>query len=367
MKVLIITNTLYERCGSGRYSLGVVENLQRAEVEVVLLCEQKPGGITIEWHRLLPPSSPISFLRNILMTRRLAGSVDVVHALDGWPFGVYGYTGVLGTSKKFFINGVGTYSVAPLHSLWLGWLVRRAYQATGRIFCISAYVKNQLLKAGVSSDKPTVVHLGSDKLPVLSQEEEEKYRNEFSVDRLRFPVILTVGDIKNRKGQFDTLQAVWRLKEKYPQILYIVAGTCNLEYIKDMHTYATLHDLTGNFRVVSSIDDTTLAFLYSICTLVALNSNNNEIRHHFEGFGLVIIEGYQFGKPAVGSRNCGIEDAIENGKTGLLANQGDQLDIAEKIEKVLENLSFFSHNARMRYTTFDWRNTVSAYIVAYKK
>lgn len=367
MKVLIITNTLYERSGSGRYSRGVVENLQRAGIEVVLLCEQKPNGVIIEWHRLMSPISPVSFLRNIVTVRRLARKVDAVHALDGWPFGVYGYAGVLGTSKKFFINGVGTYSVAPLYSLWLGWLTRKAYRAADGIFCISAYVKNQLLRAGISPDKPFVVNLGNDKLPTLSPDEEEKYRQELSIDRQRFPVILTVGDIKNRKGQFDTLQAVARLKKKYPQILYIAVGTSNSQYVKGMHAYAALHGLTNNVRVISSIDDATLSFLYSICTLVALNSNNNETKHHFEGFGLVIVEGYQFGKPAVGSRNCGIEDAIVDRKTGLLTNQGDPIDIAEKIEQVLENLPFFSHNARMRYTTFDWGKTVSAYIAAYKK
>ena len=367
MKVLVITNTLYQRSGSGRYSRGVVENLQRAGVEVVVLCEQKPDDLNIEWHRLLLHDSLVSFLRNIVTARRLARSVDVVHALDGWPFGVYGYASIFGTSKKFFINGVGTYSVAPLYSLWLGSAMRRAYQAADGIFCISAYAKSQLLLASVSTSKTTVVHLGSDKLPVLSPEEEEKYRDELLIDWQRFPVILTVGDIKNRKGQLDTLQAVEQLKKKYPQILYIAVGTSNLEYVKGMHSYAASHGLTSNFSTISNIDDKKLSFLYSTCTLVALNSNNNEIRHHFEGFGLVIVEGYQFGKPAVGSRDCGIEDAIVDGKTGLLTNQGDSSDIAEKIEHVLENLSFFSHNARMQYATFDWRNTVSEYIAAYKK
>lgn len=367
MKVLVITNTLHERSGSGRYSRGVVTNLQRAGIEVVLLCEQAPEGVVVEWHCLQRARSPIAFVRNVIAVRRLARSVGVVHALEGWPFGVYGYAGVFGTSKKFFINGVGTYSVAPLYSFWTGWVVRRVYQAADGIFCISTYVKNQLLRAGISPETSTVVYLGSDKLLSSPPEDEEKYRKELSIDQQRFPVILTVGDIKNRKGQLDTLHAVERLKSKYPEILYIAVGTSNLAYVQSMRAYAASHGLTDNIRIVSSIDDTTLSFLYSICTLIALNSNNNETRHHFEGFGLVIIEGYQFGKPAVGSRNCGIEDAIEDGKTGLLANQGDPFDIAEKIETVLENLHYFSHNARMRYAIFDWKNTVAAYIAAYQK
>jgi glycosyltransferase involved in cell wall biosynthesis len=290
-----------------------------------------------------------------------------VHAFDGWPFGVYGYVAVWGRSKKFFINGVGTYTIAPLYSTWLGPVMRRVYKRAKGIFCISSYVQGQLLKAGVPPGIPTVVHLGTDRLVASSPEDEAKYRAELSISRERFPIVLTVGDVKTRKGQLDTLQAVGRLKEKYPQILYVVVGTSNDAYAKRMSNYAESHGLSDNLRLVSSIEDAKLSFLYSICTLVALNSNNNEIHHHFEGFGLVVIEGYQFGKPAVGSRNCGIEDAIVDGKTGLLANQSDPADIAEKIGRVIENLAFFSHNASMEYAQFDWKHTVAAYIAAYNK
>lgn len=367
MKVLIITGTLQERSGIGRYSRGVARNLQKAGVEVIVFCEQEPNDLHIEWHRLLSSRSLISFLRNVLKARKLARKVDVVHALDAWPFGIYGYASVYGTPKKLFINGVGTYSVAPLHSFWLGPIIRRAYNSAKGIFCISSYVKDRLLQAGVSRGIPTVVHLGSDPLPAPSPEEEAQCRRRFSIVEERFPIILTVGDIKHRKGQLDTLQAVERLKDKYPRILYIVVGTSNPAYAEKMRAYAASNGLADNLRFVSSIPDTDLTSLYSISTLIALNSNNNEIRHHFEGFGLTLVEGYQFGKPAVGSRGCGIEDAIEDGQTGMLANQGDALDIANKIEKILENLESFSQNARMHYAAFDWSKTVAAYIDGYKK
>lgn len=116
MKVLVITITLFERSGWGRYSRGVVEHLMQAGVEVILLCEQKPENLNVEWYPLLPGTSPISLIRNALRVRRLAGQVDIVHAFDAWPFGVCGYLGTLGMSKKLFINGVGTYSW-PLSTL----------------------------------------------------------------------------------------------------------------------------------------------------------------------------------------------------------------------------------------------------------
>src|SRR3569623_55113 len=66
-------------------------------------------------------------------------NVDLVHALDAWPYGFYGFAAVFGTKKKLFINGIGTYSVAPLYSLragcFCGWhmAARRKYSASAPI------------------------------------------------------------------------------------------------------------------------------------------------------------------------------------------------------------------------------------------
>ncbi len=101
--------------------------------------------------------------------------------------------------------------------------------------------------------------------------------------------------------------------------------------------------------------------------MFALNSRTDPETHHFEGFGAVITEAYQFGKPAVGSSNSGIEDAIQDGKTGYLTKQQNPQDIAEKIEKILQDYDSFSANAKKKYADFDWAKTAATYIDFYKK
>ena len=43
------------------------------------------------------------------------------------------------------------------------------------------------------------------------------------------------------------------------------------------------------------------------------------------------MESYSFGVPVIGANIGGIPELIDNGKTGLLFNPGDVLELSEKI------------------------------------
>lgn len=351
MKILLITKSINEKIGWGRHALAIAEHLRKQGAEVTLYVEKRGGA---------------SFLCNSIGVRRLAREHDVVHAMDGWPLGVWGYLAVVGRPTALFINGVGTYSVAPLYSFWKGFLLRCAYGKAKKIFCISEYTGKELRDAGIPAGKIRIVHFGVPTLPLVPLSERESYRKKYAIPTDAFPIILTVGSIKERKGQMETLKAVEMLIQRYPHILYVMAGSSNHpQYVAGLNAYAAEHGFGKHIRTVAESDDRGLSFLYSVCTIFALNSNNNSANHHFEGFGAVILEACQFGKPSVGSSGCGIEDAIANGQSGLLARQKDPADIAEKIERILERLDFFSRNATMQYALFDWRKTVSAYLKSY--
>jgi phosphatidylinositol alpha-1,6-mannosyltransferase len=372
MKVLIITGSVKETSGWGRHSRAIVEQLLARNIEVEVFAEEIAEDLPCPWKQLMPLHSGFSvwaFLKNIRAVRRAAKKFDIVHALDGWPFAVYGNSAVRHRKNaKFFINGVGTYSVAPLYSFWKKRLLRRAYDRAQKIFCISNYSKRLLEEAGVPQEKLVTVHYGTPSLPQLTQEEQRGYGETYAIPPTAFPIILTVGAIKDRKGQMETLQAVQLLHQKYPHILYIMAGIGNApHYIEALEKYADLHGFLDHIRIVSGADDRGLSFLYSIATVFALNSNSDVVSKHFEGFGAVILEACLYGKPAVGSRNSGIEDAIEDGKSGLLTEQRNPNDIAQKIEQILARYDFFCENAKLWSANFSWEKTVAAYIDFYSK
>lgn len=363
MKALIVTPRLDTHSGWGRYSLNVVEEYRRRGV-CFSVVTRGATQLCPEQFPVLHDLSAINFLRNILTVRKHARSCDVVHAMEGWPYAIYAYGAVLGTRKKLFINAVGTYSL-PGHSKLKKRLMSLAYKRAQRILAISRYVAERIEEIFGFGFKTEVVHLGTTLLPELTAAEESFFKTKFAV--AGSPVFITVGAIKNRKGQKDSFDALILLKDVYPNFTYLVVGSDeDAGYVEMLETRAEQAGVRENLSIISDAhDDKALSYLYQKSDVVLLNSRND--RHHFEGFGLVFLEGYQFGIPGVGSRGCGIEDAIEDGATGCLAEQKNPKDISDKILKTLEHKKDFGENARDFAKEFSWGKTAERYISLYQK
>jgi glycosyltransferase involved in cell wall biosynthesis len=361
LKVLVIAPSLSKRAGGGRLAREIVSRL-RDSVELVTLAEKGDGtGDLGEKIVLDPRSSAKGFLHNCLIARREARTCDIVHAFDAWPYAVYGLFAVFGTRRKLFINGVGTYSVVPLMRRKTRFLVRAAYKRASETLCISAYTKRRIDEQ-LPGLRTSVMHMGTTLLPLPDADKVKKLKEKLSVPPDAYPIITTVGEIKERKGQLDTLKGLLRCKDLFPQALYIIAGRNDDEYVEEIRT--TAKEYGQNIRISSDVNtDEDLACLYSIADLFALNSNNHE--EHFEGFGLVILEAAQFGVPAIGSRDCGIEDAIDDGVSGVLVGQGDHEGIAKAMRAILGDTEKFKAGALAWYTRFSWENTITKILEAY--
>ncbi len=350
MKILVITESLSPLSGWGRYSLQVVTNLkaQGEDVEVAVISGKR---------------SVAALLQEVWRLRQQALLCDVVHALDGWPYGVLGYGVVLGRAKKLFITGIGPYSL-PQGRFLKRFLVYLALRKAYCVFAISHYTRNQILKA-VPSARVKVVPMGLTPLLSPSEEEREIFRQQFGLAEQR-PIILTVGEVKGRKGQYDTVRALPYLLPQYPQALYVMVGKReSSSYQERINSFIAECSLQQHVLFIAdAFSDKQLAFFYNEADVVVLNSRNSH--GHFEGFGLTITEAGQFGVPAVGSEGCGIEDAIVNGVTGLLARQGDEKDIAEKIGYVLENKKVMGQAASKYAAQFSWEKTVLTYLKSYR-
>lgn len=370
MRVLVITKYLGNLGGLGRYSYEVVKAQRSDALDVDVLSEFSSTREEFEFNLLKPVFNQnkinflINFVKNIITARKIARDYDIVHAHDGWPYGVYGWFAVIGTTKKLFITGIGTYSVAPLKEKIRGSLLRLAYKRAGQVFCISKYVLDQLVGT-VPHVRAKIVLMGTTKLSKVSTSRTLELRKRFKIEN-NHPIVVTVGDIKNRKGQLDTLKSFSLLRDIYPNFLYVIIGDdADVYYLDLIKSYTKEFGLERNIMIIPKMyNDETLAFFYTVCDLVMLNSNNDG--DHFEGFGLVLLEAAQFGKPVIGSRGCGIESAILDGYNGYLTNQGDPKDIAQKVKLILEkDYKTFGLNAIRFQQGFSWEETAKAYYSSY--
>ncbi|MFZ2522102.1 MAG: glycosyltransferase family 4 protein [Minisyncoccia bacterium] len=357
MKVLVITKTVKKDSGWGRYSSSVVEEYKNFGIDYRVITEGE---------ELLPLNSFFLFIKNCLGVRRISKEFDIVHAFDGWPYGVYAWFSTIGTNKKLFINAIGTYSVAPLNDLFKGLLLKIAYKNSNAVFAISNFLKEKILSL-VSLKNIHTVYLASSDFPHLSQLEIDGYKSRFGISGVS-PIILTVGEIKDRKGQYEVVEAIEILKNKYPNILYIMVGSIerNKGYTGEINNFILKKSLQKNIKIVSDAkNDSDLVFFYNIADVFVLNAKKND--RHFEGFGIVMLEAASFGKAVIGVSGTALEETMKDGLNGLLIRDQSKEGISETMKKVLVNKDKYASNSINFRNNFSWKKTASEYVKYYEK
>lgn len=142
--------------------------------------------------------------------------------------------------------------------------------------------------------------------------------------------ILSVGRLIKRKGFDMTIKALKYMKIK--DVHYYIAGRGQDEkYLRDT---AVKEGMNDRVHFLGYVPDEDFVDLYNCGDVFSMPSRKvgyNDV----EGFGLTFIEAGACGLPAIGGKNSGAEDAIDDGKTGILVNPEAPKEIAGTIDKLL--------------------------------
>ncbi|MFC1700634.1 glycosyltransferase family 4 protein [Patescibacteria group bacterium] len=374
MKICFLTNTLNIDSGWGRYSWEVVRRIEKEkDVKIIVLTENFFNN-SLEKPILKNSCKNLFFIfYSAIKARRYIKQCDIIHCLDAYPYGIIGALANIGLNKKLIVNGVGSYSVAPLSPLEKGGLLRKIYRVlkknllkwtyvkTDSIPCISSFFEKQILKLIILKNTK-VVHLGIDfdkfqiSNYIIKKDKKDK-------------IILSVGELKRRKGYHISIPAIVEVRKKYPNLKYYIVGhQKNKPFFNKLKKLAEKHQLENNIIFLQGISDKELIKLYHQSDLFLLTSVN--IGLHFEGFGLVYLEANACGKPVIGTYNCGAEDAIKNEFNGLLVQQNNIKNTSDAILKILDNPELaqeLGENGIKRAKEMSWQNTVKEYIKIYEQ
>jgi glycosyltransferase involved in cell wall biosynthesis len=131
-------------------------------------------------------------------------------------------------------------------------------------------------------------------------------------------VILTVGRLHPRKGQWQTLEALQALPAaQRAQVEYwLVGGEGKGDYERQLRALAAQSDLTVRF--LGNQPDDALDALYAQADIFAMTSINYGLS--IEGFGLVYLEASAHGLPVVAHAVGGVSEAVIGDETGLLVS-----------------------------------------------
>lgn len=173
------------------------------------------------------------------------------------------------------------------------------------------------------------------------------------------PVLLTVGSISPRKGQHNVVRALPFILRNYPDAVYHIVGI-----VRDADVlYKSIETLKMNNRVRlhGALSDGKLSCVYkyaSVFMLLSESAPDGDV----EGFGIAALEANYFGKPVIGSRGTGVEEAVKPGFNGELVDPHNPREIANALSKILSYYSNYSENAKRWARSHTWSEIVKRYV-----
>jgi len=244
-----------------------------------------------------------------------------------------------------FIHNSQSHTIAVLSSLFFGLkvplvlcrtLIKRVdtnffrkwkynYKGIKKIICVSSPVVDVLKYAVKDHSKLCVVGSVTDINRFTKKEKTGMLHREFDIPE-DYKIIANIAAFTGFKDHKTWINAAEELVKRKVKAKFILIGKGKLEReIRDQVREKNLekHIIFAGFRrdipeILPEID------------LFMFTSNN-------EPTGGVLLEAYACKVPIVAANAGGIPEVVLNNKTGLLANVGDPIDFADKVESLLNN------------------------------
>jgi glycosyltransferase involved in cell wall biosynthesis len=149
------------------------------------------------------------------------------------------------------------------------------------------------------------------------------------------------------KGYDKVMESVTKLKVKYPELRFFLAGTYDMAEKEFLEALKQKSDLNEYLYTPGYIPDEELGNYFSMADLYVMPSIK-------EGFGIVFIEAMYYGLPVIAGNLDGSVDALCNGALGILVDPNNQEEITNAIEKVIENRNAFIPNRDLLMKKFSY-------------
>ena len=326
--------------------------------EVVVLCQKKFDEVDPSIRQLEVLRHPTSYFSSGLVAlfdavriRRIIKQEMKEDTYVHMTVEAYGMFApfIKSLNVKILMTTHGTFSVLPLKRWKTRWLYKRMYRALDRVIAVSNYTKKHLLKnaeGSITDEKIHVVLNGVDFQERPKRETDDVFR------------ILTVGGVKHRKGGHHLVRIAHHLKEQYNfpfKITFVGEVQKDHSYYKGLEEFIREKNLQDVIHFAGMISQEELDAYYQHANLFALLSVHEH--GHYEGYPLVFHEAAMWGLPSIGTFDCGAEDAIKDGETGVLVHPDQHENVASIIADIQSGkMQIDSSTCKNWAQQNDWNN-----------
>lgn len=173
------------------------------------------------------------------------------------------------------------------------------------------------------------------------------------------PNLISVGNVTERKGQLNVIKLLPEIIKNYPNLQYHCVGipTEKELFLSEAKRLGVDKHITFYGRV-SDQKLQQLVKASDICVMLSGETKTGDV----EGFGIAILEANALGIPAIGSKNCGIEDAILEDNSGILVSNTSSEEFISAIDKIISNYTHFSLESKKWAAHHTWNKIINKYI-----
>jgi len=270
---------------------------------------------------------PYSFFKALVVIRKF--SVSNVHLCDAMLAPVGLLLKVLAGKVVVTITVTGldiTYG-NPLYQ----WIVPKCIERLDKIVCISRATRQELLKRvrvlpGNCGVIPVGIILDEMYLPQNRGELLRKFEALTHLKLSNRKMLFTLGRLVRRKGvAWYVAHVMPNLPEEY---VYLVAGEGpERDRIEKIIRH---RQLEKRVFLLGKISGEIRKLLFNLADVFVMP--NITVPDDVEGFGIVALEAGSCGLPVVATNIQGIRDAVIDGKTGYLIQEGQAQEFLERIQ-----------------------------------
>ena len=325
------------RGGAGTYCYELAFSVSKIGQSVKIwgpLGSQKSAFFELEELSWKGSQSVISSWQLVSRVRKFIlenGNEDIFHLAElGCSRAFLRFGWMLPNNIKFILTIHGTellrFSKNPIEK----WLFKKLMLKCQKIHVLSQFNRQKLSRFFPKIKHKIYLSPGAPNSNLLNNYSEPKPTS--NSPRIN---ILCVGRIHPRKGQDQILKALNLLTEEEQKkiALRIVGPQTKPKF------FNSLGEISRKFRgkVIFEGDctDEKLSELYSSSDIFVLTSM--PLANSVEGFGFVYLDASSHGLPVIANRTGGVEEAVIDGKTGLLAEPGDIRELSRCLLDLINN------------------------------